>query len=160
MLLSSQDMNERKKLLDYLKNNEILSLATYGKTLSVCTTYYGIDDHFNLYIITPPSTEHGKNIKTNNNVACIITDSHQPMFKSKYKIGVQIKGKAKEITSEKEIEKALIIWSKNQNDIVKKFMINIKNKIWKSRPFIIKPKIIKWFNEELYGEEGTKIFKF
>jgi hypothetical protein len=40
------------------------------------------------------------------------------------------------------------------------YLENISKKVWESRPFVIKPTEIKWFNEELYGDEGTEIFEF
>ncbi len=150
----------KKKLLKYLKSHELMSLATCDKTPSVCTVYYGIDNNFNIFIVTPPSTEHGRNIAKNRLVACAIADSNQPMVETKYKIGVQIKGIAKKITDLNQMKNALKIWSKNRKNIIDMFMKNITEGTWKSSPFIIKPKEIKWFNEELYGEEGFEIFKF
>lgn len=149
------------KLLKYLQSQELMSLATYNnKGPNTCIVYYGIDNDFNLYIITSPSTEHGKNIASNHMVACSITNTNQPMYNTKYKIGVQIKGIAQEITKPESMKVALQVWSKNRGDVVKKYIHNITNNIWKVRPYVIKPKEIKWFNEELYGDEGVEIFKF
>lgn len=137
-----------------------MSLATSGNRLSIATVYYGIDDDFTIYIVTPPSTEHGRNIAKNHQVACVITNTNQPMYETKHKIGVQIQGTAHEITDLEEMKKALLVWSKNREDLVEKYIVNITNSTWKSRPYVIKPKEIKWFNEELYGKEGTETFNF
>ena len=37
---------------------------------------------------------------------------------------------------------------------------NIKNKIIESRTYKIKPFRIKFFNEELYGDEEDEVFEF
>lgn len=150
----------KQKLLNYLKHHELLILATSGKRPTACPVYYGVDDKFNTYIVTSPSSEHGINIKNNQLVACAITNTNQPMFGTKHKIGAQIYGKAEEIKDKEEIKKALIVWSKNNKDLVNQYLENINKDIWEVRVFQVKPSEIKWFNEELYGEEGTKIFKF
>lgn len=152
--------DDKQKLLQYLQNHDVIVIATCGDRPTACTVYYGADDNFNLYIVTSSNTEHGKNILANGKVAAAITETTQAMYTTKYKIGVQVQGKAKQLTDEEEMKKGLFIWSKKRNDIVEKYLENIKNNIWESRPFIITPKEIKWFNEELYGEEGTEIFRF
>lgn len=138
----------------------MMIIATIGKEPTACTVYYGMDDNFNFYIVTPPNTEHGINISKNHKIACVVTNTNQAMFKTKYKIGTQIRGKANQIIDASDIKKALEVWSRNDNNIVNEYMHNIEKNIWQSRPFIIVPSEIKWFNEELYGEEGTEIFKF
>ena len=152
--------SDKHKLLRYLKSHDLMVIATQGDRPTAAAVYYGIDDDFNFYIIPPPATEHGKNILNNHKIACAIVDTHQPQFNTQYKIGVQVHGTAQQITEVKEMEKALQIWSKGRKDMVNTFMEHITRNSWTSRPFIIKPSEIKWFNEELYGEEGIEVFKF
>ncbi|KKQ34358.1 MAG: hypothetical protein US51_C0042G0010 [Microgenomates group bacterium GW2011_GWA2_37_6] len=132
-------------------------LAADGPTAS--TLYYGVDEDFNFYIVTSPLSEHGVNFSKNPNVACVVVDTNQKMFKTKHRSGVQIKGKTMQ-ASDKNLKKALDIWSHANKEMSEKFFKNISQNIWKDRVFVIKPKEIKWFNEELYGEDGTKTFKF
>ena len=58
------------------------------------------------------------------------------------------------------MEKALLIWAKGRKETADMFLKNISKEVWDSRPFLIKPYEIKWFNEELYGKEGTEVFGF
>lgn len=132
-------------------------LATNGPTAS--TLYYGIDESFNIYIVTSPSSKHAVNFLKNPNVACVITDTNQKMFETKHKSGVQLKGNIEQV-SEKNLKKALEVWSHFNDNLAEKFFRNISEGKWKDRVFIIKPSEIKWFNEELYGEEGTETFNF
>ncbi len=150
-------MNNKKRLLEYLKNRDLMILATNGPTAS--TLYYGIDKDFNLFIVTSPSSEHAVNFLKNPNVACVITDTNQKMFETKHKSGVQLKGKIEQV-SEENLKIALAVWSHSNEEIADKFFKNINSGKWKDRVFIIKPSEIKWFNEELYGEEGTEAFNF
>lgn len=150
----------KRKCLNYLKAQDLMTIATYGLRPTACALYYGVDDNFNFYIITPPSTEHGKNILNNHTVACTIFDSHQTQFGKEPKIGVQVYGEAQQINLPQEMKEALDIWSKKRKNIFQLYFENISRNIWELRPFIIRPTEIKWFNEELYGEEGFEIFKF
>lgn len=151
-------MDNKQKLLEYLKSRDLMILATVGPT--ACTVYYGIDDNFNFYIVTSPTSEHGVNFSKNPNVACVVVDTNQKMFATKNKSGVQIKGSAKQITDIERMRKALEIWSHANKEMTGKFFKNIREGKWRDRVFVIRPKEIKWFNEELYGEEGTEIFSF
>lgn len=148
-------MDNKKRLLDYLRSRDLLVLATEGPTAS--TLYYGIDEDFNFYIVTSPSSEHGINFSKNPNVACVVVDTNQKMLKTKHKSGVQLKGKIEQV-SEKDLKIALEVWSHFNKNLAEKFFKNITERKWKDRVFVIKPSEIKWFNEELYGEEGTKTF--
>src|SRR3989344_1361423 len=118
-------MEDKEKLLEFLKSNRLMSLATYSDDLWISTVYYVVDNSFNFYFISNPKTKHGRDIATNKNIACAIADSHQRVKDNKK--GVQTQGTAS----------------------------IVNNKVFK-----IEPKIIQFFNEELYGQEGYKIFKF
>lgn len=150
-------MSNKQKLLDFLRSRDLMILATDGPTASAL--YYGIDDDFNFYIVTSPFSEHAKTFSKNPNVAYVITDTNQKMFETKYKSGVQVKGEVKQVVA-KDLRKSLDIWTHGTKEMIEKFFKNISQNIWKDRVFVIKPQEIKWFNEELYGEEGTEIFKF
>jgi|SRR3989344_2588840 len=152
-------MDDKKKLLEFFKSNKLMSLATHSNKLWISTVYYAIDNNLNIYFISDPKTRHGKDILSNEEIACSIADSHQKVKEKKK--GVQISGNALLVNGKIEIIKALILWNKANPGFEK--IINIesmKKKIINDKVFKIKPKIIKFFNEELYGNEGYKIFKF
>ena len=132
-------------------------LATDGPTVS--TLYYGVDEDFNFYIVTSPTSQHAVNFSKNPNVACVIVDTNQKMFETKNKSGVQLKGEVREV-SEDQLEKALNVWTHGNKEMEEKFFKNISQNIWKDKVYRIKPTEIKWFNEAVYGKEGTEIFKF
>lgn len=150
-------MTNKQKLLEYLKSRDLLILATNGPTAS--TLYYGIDEDFNFYIVTSSASEHGVNFKKNPKVACVITDTNQKMFETSNKIGVQMIGMIEQV-NEVELRKSLDVWSHGNNEMTEKFYKNISENLWKDRVFKILPKEIKWFNEELFGEDGIEAFKF
>jgi len=84
-----KNKSNKKKLFDYLISQRIMSLATSGKELTVCSVYYAIDDNWNFYFVSEENVLHSQNIKRNSKVACNIVDSRQSVIKKK--IGVQIK---------------------------------------------------------------------
>lgn len=77
------------------------------------------------------------------------------------KIGVQVAGVAKEVKSENKIKIILALWNRFNPGF--ESVINLPNmlkKVISSRVYQIKPNLIKFFNEKLYGDEGIRIFKF
>ncbi len=112
----------------------------------------------NLYFISKPETQHCRHIASNKNVACSIADSNQKVANKK--IGVQLSGTASLVGNVREISKALYLWNKSNPGFAHIISFeNIRKKLIKSKVYKIKPQIIKFFNEELYGSEGFKIFK-
>ncbi len=150
-------MQNKKKLLEYIKSRDLLILATNGPTAS--TLYFGIDDEFNFYIVTSPTSEHAKNFVEDTKVACVIVDTNQKMFQTKNKIGAQLIGDIEQVKN-RELKQSLQFWSHGNNEMTEVFYKNISEGIWENKVYRIKPQEIKWFNEELYGEEGVETFKF
>lgn len=152
-------MENKKKLFDYLKSQKLMSLATFGTEISNCLVYYAVDDDFVFYFISEPESEHCKNIEANNKAACAIADSSQKV-KDK-KIGVQIKGEVSDVTGLAQFDSIIMLWNATNPGIESVIsMENFRNKIINSKMYKIKPSEIKFFNEELYGEEGFEVFKF
>ncbi len=136
-----------------------MSLATTGDSISNCVVYVAVDKDFNLYFISEPNSEHCKNIALHNGVACAIADSRQPVRAKK--IGAQIKGTAHEVTGVGQLEAIITMWNATNPGMESIISINnFRNKILKSQAYKIVPTEIKFFNEELYGEEGFEIFPF
>lgn len=79
-----------RKLLQYLKSQNLMTLATYGAHPWICSVYYVVDDTFNLYFLSDPDSKHCTDISQNNQIACNIADSRQKVIEQK--MGVQIQG--------------------------------------------------------------------
>lgn len=148
---------DKQLLYEYLKSQRLMSLATYDEEVSSCTVYYAVDDELNLYFVSPEETEHVQNIKKNSQVAVTIADSHQ--LNSTDKVGVQIKGTAEQIVGLEVLKVVVKMW--NAANPGAESVINLKNiteKVINSRFYKITPRGIKYFNEELYGDEEVKEF--
>jgi uncharacterized protein YhbP (UPF0306 family) len=149
----------KEELLKYLKTQRLMSIATFSKEPWIASVFYAVDDDFSLYFVSEPDARHCRDIEKNNIVVLAIADSHQTT-KDKKK-GVQIKGVALILEDEKEIEKAVQLWNKANPGIEEIITFdNIKNGAINSRVYVVKPVLVKFFNEDLYGNEGTEVFEF
>lgn len=149
----------KQKLLKYLKSRRLMVLATYSEKPWICTVFYVIDDKFNLYFLSKPHRRHCKDIVLNNSVSCAVADSNQKVIDKK--IGVQIQGIANKVGNIEKIKWMLKLWNKLNPGFESTINLkNIKEKAIESRIYKIEPREIKFFNEELYGMEGSEVFKF
>ena len=152
-------LKPKQKLLEYLKSHHTMSLATSAKNPGIASVFYTVDKDFHLYVISEPTTKHVIDIVKNNRVACSIVDSTQVVTDKK--IGVQLEGIASEVKGKNKLGIVLNMWHKTNpgfEDVIN--IPNIIKKIIKGRFYQVKPTMIKFFNEELYGPEGFEIFKF
>jgi uncharacterized protein YhbP (UPF0306 family) len=149
-------LDNKKILLEFLNSQHLMVLATSSDKPWSAIVYYAVDKQFNFYFLSEPTTEHCKIIAKNPFVACSVYNSSQKVTDKK--IGVQLSGKAEKVQGIKTLKLAVTMWNK-LNPGLKKF-VNVKsitrNKIH-SKFYKIEPIKIKFFNEELYGEEGFEI---
>lgn len=150
---------DKDALQEYLQSQNLMSLATCGPDMWISSVYYVVDDEFNLYFLSEPTTIHCQALKKNIEVSCAIANSRQKVTAKK--IGVQIHGQASQVNSLQKMRWMLAMWNKINPGF--EAVINLKNiqkRVINSKVYKIQPKLIKFFNEKLYGEEGFKLFKF
>lgn len=149
----------KKEIIKFLNKNILMTLATAYPKPWVATVYFVTDEDFNFYFVSSPNSKHSKDIDKNKNVACAIYDSHTK--NSDKKAGIQMKGTAKMVKNWNEVEKYLLLWNKKNPGMEK--VVNVKNmkeKVISSRVYKITPKYVKFFNQELFGEDGIKEYIF
>ncbi|MBI3887755.1 pyridoxamine 5'-phosphate oxidase family protein [Candidatus Microgenomates bacterium] len=149
---------DQQKVFEYLQTQKLMSLATNGKTLWAATIFYAVDESLNLYVVTGPKTEHGRNFSQNPTVCGTICDSHQ--LNGDNKIGVQFRGVVEEVNGVESLTRAIALWNRINPGVEK--WVNIKNiqanKI-NSRVFKIKPQVIKLFTT-IGDEENELVLNF
>jgi len=146
--------NLRQEIEKYLKSHKQFALATYGDHPWIATMYYGVDDDLNIYFLTSPDTIHAQGVYKKSEVAAVIADSPQDP-KSK-KVGMQIYGIAKELEGEKEIKDGFKVWCGALDVTDPKYSYEgIKSGDLHHRLYIVNPKKIKYYNENLF-EEGDE----
>lgn len=146
---------DKKDLLVYLQTQHLMALSTVEEMPWASTVFFVADEALNLYFVSDPSSTHSSQIAKNPQVAVAIFDSRQNV--SDQKIGVQIKGRAAQVTDPKSIREALRLWNTHnpgfEHVITAENMAkgSIHSKVYK-----ISPAYAKFFNEKLYGPEGER----
>ncbi|MBI3955296.1 pyridoxamine 5'-phosphate oxidase family protein [Candidatus Gottesmanbacteria bacterium] len=149
--------NNKQKLLQYLKSHNFMTVATVDGKPWVANVYYVVDDDFNLYFLSEPQSKHGQDLVRNPLVACSIADSHQKV--TDQKIGVQLQGMTKMVNVLTKMRWMLHLWNRVNPGFESLINLkNIQNKVIKGRIYQVKPHLIKFFNESLYGPEGSEVF--
>lgn len=137
-----------------LSGAELCTIATRNQdgTPYANTCFYAFDHDFKLFVLTPPSTQHSRNIEACPPVAVTIFDSHQ---KSGSELrGLQIIGECYRIKDGPELSAAFDVYMgrfpsiKSIADTVDEML-----KVFESRLYEIQPKTIKILDEPTFGKE-------
>lgn len=149
-------LEEKKEVLEFLKDYKLMSVGTYNKLPWAATVFYLYDEKFNLYFVSNPKTLHCQNIDKNPKVSVTVADSHQKGDDKK--MGFQARGIAKKVASPKEIKGIIEAWNNRKFDnttlTYKVFM-----KVWSSRFYKIKLTEIKMFDEHQTEENEDRMWK-
>ncbi len=129
-----------------------MSLATYSETPWICWVFYIVDENFNLYFISSPSSQHIKDINKNKQVACAITDTTQNPLGEKQ--GVQIWGVVENVTTKEKLQTFFKMWKNTINNNEEKVTYqNYVGNLIETKVYKVSPKKIKWFNQSLIEKE-------
>lgn len=149
----------KQQIRKYLKTQHLMSLATVNKNKPwVCTVYFAVDEDLNLYFVSPPNADHCRYLTRNKYVSCSIYDSSQKVNSKKE--GLQLRGTVTVLRKVADIKKALDLWNK-ANPGAEEYISyeNIQKKVITSKVYKITPQLFKYFNETLYGDKESKIFR-
>lgn len=151
---SVNDETLNKSLNEIVSGNILLSMASIkaGNTSWINTAYFGYTSKLALYFLSPPTAQHSQNILLNGAVAVSIFDSHQ--LSASQKRGIQLFGVCRRAVG-LEIAEGLDVYSERFPSIsgVIKSPEDFDKGIIKSKLYIILPKEIKIFDEQIFGEE-------
>lgn len=150
------DNKNKQKLLEYIKSQSLMFLAGSSMEPWIATLYYAVDDNFDFYFVSEPSAIHSKAILHDGRVSCGIADSRQKV--GEQKVGVQLSGSASLVTDENEARYAVALWNNANPGLEDVIRFDNLGKI-DAVVYVVRPHLIKFFNEKLYGQEGTEILK-
>ena len=152
-------MDNRAKLLDFLKSQRFLVIGTQGDDPWIVNVFHGTDDNFNIYFVSEEETEHSRHILQNPTVT-FSTVWFNPNNHVDRK-GVQGRGICRIANSDMEIEEGIKLHNTNFPEFKETLTADyIRSEENKSRVWIIKPSLIKHWDDELYGVDGSEEFKF
>lgn len=140
----------KKHIFDYLKQHNLMQLATSGSDHPwIASVYYSFDTDLNLYFLSSPTTIHCQQIAENPKVAVAITNTNQNM--TGLKKGLQIYGLAEQISDILKVKHAIKLWKDSLGVVDDELNHeNMARKFISGRMYRITPKKIKFFNQELF----------
>jgi len=153
-------MESKEDLLKFLKSQRLLVIASSENNDTwICNVFYGVDENCKLYFISDEETKHSEQIMKNSNVAFSVAWFNEKDHTDKK--AVQGKGDCRIATSDQEIKKGVELHNKYFPGFADTITVDwVKSKDHKSHVWVITPNYIKYWDDELYGDEETEEFSF
>jgi len=154
-------MTNKQTLLKFLQDQRLITLASVDEQNKpwVSNAYYSVDKNMNFFFVSPLDTAHSRNLKANSDIAFSIAWFDENDLSNR--VAIQGTGICELVTKPSEVVSLLKnhykyfpSWKDSVN------YENIAKKLIESRPYVIRSKYIKFWNDELYGEEGVEEFTF
>lgn len=152
-------IDDKQTVYDFLSSQRVVVIASSDKDVWISNVYYGIDEAFKLYFVSGTDAKHSQQIMKNKNVAFSVVWFDKNNHKNRK--AVQGKGICRIAKSDAEVKKGIALHNKLFPEFAKRLTVDyIKNKKNGSEIWVIEPSFIKYWNDELYGDNGTKEFSF
>jgi len=148
------------KPLKFLKSQKLMTLATHSnKEVWIANVYFGVDEKSAIYFISPKDTKHSKMIQKNSKVAFSISWFDQKNHRNRKAIqGLGVCSTAK---NPKEIATGIKLLYKKFPDLRDILTVKwILTNAWGTKIWVLKPTYMKYWDDEVYGEDEFKEFKF
>ena len=147
-----------EKPLKFIKNQKLMVIASRDeKDVWVANVYFGVDEKATIYFISPKNTKHSQMILKNPKVAFSIAWFDPNNHKNRKAIqGLGVCRPAKNPTEIATGVKLLYKKFPDLRDIltVKWIMTNV----WGSKIWVLKPTYMKYWDDEIYGDDETEEF--
>lgn len=149
-----------QELIDLLKSQKLLVIASgAGEDIWISNVYYGVDGDLNLYFISPEGAKHSQHFLQNPEVAFSVAWFDPSNHKDRK--AVQGRGVIKVAENDEDIAKGVALHNQNFPEFAERITASwIKVNEWNSKVWVLKPKYIKFWDDELYGEKETEEFWF
>lgn len=148
------------KLLKFIKSQKLMVIASSnGEDVWVANVYYGIDDKVMIYFISPEDNRHSKMILKNPKIAFSIAWFDANNHKNRK--AIQGVGICRPAENEEEIKIGVRLHNQNFPEFKERITVDwIHNNEWGSKVWVLKPTYIKYWDDELYGDDETEEFNF
>ncbi|MEK7648905.1 MAG: pyridoxamine 5'-phosphate oxidase family protein [Patescibacteria group bacterium] len=149
-----------KKLLEFLQSQKLVIIATCENGEPwVANVYYGVDANFKLYFVSGKNTRHSSHIQQNSHIAFSIVWFDRSNHKNRK--AIQGLGQCRLAQNEEEIDVGVRLHNANFPEFAEKITLDwIHTNKRGSSIWIIEPSYMKYWDDELYGEDGSKEFTF
>ncbi len=149
-----------KNLIAFLKKQKLLVIACRdAKDVWAVNVYFATDAKGAMYFVSPLDATHSKMILKNPNIA-FSSAWFDPMNHSNRK-GVQGRGVCRTAKNAKEITVGITLIAKAFPDLKKIITAKwIRENAWGTKVWVVKPTFIKYWDDELFGDEESKEINF
>lgn len=152
-------MDNKDQLLAFLKSQQLLVVGTLAEEQWITNVFYGIDDDFKIYFVSDSERTHSQHI-LQNPIVTFSTVWFDPANHEDRK-GVQGRGVCRKAENTKDIENGVSLHNKLFPEfkarITPDYISSAENK---SHIWIIEPKLIKFWDDELYKDKQWEEFIF
>ena len=147
-----------EKLLEFLQSQKLMVVACHSeKDVWVANTYIGVDEKGTIYFISPENTKHSRMILKNPNVAFSIAWFDPNNHKNRK--AVQGLGICRPAENEEEIKTGIRLHNQNFQEFKETITIKwVHNNKWGSKVWVVKPTYIKYWDDEIYGDNESEEF--
>lgn len=149
-----------EKLLEFLQTQKLLAIATCDNGEPwIANVYYGVDEKFKIYFISPKSTRHSNYILQHSRVAFSIAWFDQTNHKNRK--AIQGLGACRLAQNPEEIEVGVRLHNANFPEFAERITVEwINTNEYGSAVWVIEPNYMKFWSDELYGEDESEEFYF
>lgn len=147
-------------LLGFLKSQKLIVIASRDSNeIWVANVYYGIDDDFKIYFVSPENTKHSQHILKNPQIAFSIAWFDPGNHRNRK--AVQGLGICRLAKNKEEIVKGVRLHNQNFPEFAQRITVDwIHNNEFKSRIYVIESGYMKHWNDERYGDKEIEEFTF
>lgn len=144
--------------LDFLKNQKLVAIACTDENGPwIANVYYGADNNGKIYFISPQKNRHSEAILRNPHVAFTVAWFDPANHKNRK--AVQGLGTCRQAKNSNEIVAGIKLLYDKFPDLRETLTVKwIMANIWGSRVWVIEPSYMKYWDDELYGEDESQEF--
>jgi uncharacterized protein YhbP (UPF0306 family) len=149
-----------EKWLQFLQGQKLLVLASHDeKDVWVANVYFGTDEKGTLYFISPKDNRHSAMILKNPNVAFSIAWFDATNHKNRK--AVQGVGVCRPAENDGEIATGVQLHNQHFPEFKERITIDwIRTNEYGSCVWVLKPSFMKYWDDEIYGDEESEEFRF
>lgn len=142
----------------YLKKHQLMAMATTGDHPWIAIVYYLVDPDLTMYFFSSPNALHARHIIKNSAVACAVTDYTDVTIGNRS--AVKLWGKAVPLTAPEQIKAIKARWETTVALSSQIANLPIKKTEFLNKQIMaVEPKLVEFFNEEMFGIDGFEMIK-
>lgn len=153
-------MNDSKlNLLQFLKSQRVMAIASYAGNLWIANVYFSIDDDFRIYFLGSQHTKNNQQILQNPHVAFSTSWFNEKDHADRK--AIQGVGYCVTATKDSDIINGVQLHNQNYPEFKQRITTDwVKDPDNQTSVWMIKPTFIKFWNDRLYGEKQSEGFTF